>query len=254
MVDEPVADKPGADSSGRAASEWRTGAPMIARSVTLSMVTKEFGKARAALEALLERHHGYAANLTVNTQQGNTRTLQASLRVPAGELVESVRELRTLGSVESEIQQGEEVTQQHSDLVARLKNSRETEERLQAILQQRAGKMSDVLEVEQEISRVRGEIEGMEAELKGLEHRVDFATVDLTISEEYRAELGAPSLSSRLRNAIVNGFQNAADTVVGILLFCMNYGPTLLLWVAILFVPGRFVWRRWHGYLLRGMS
>ena len=251
---EPARDKLQEDPRARGVTKWRMGGPMIARSVALSIVVKEFLTARASLEALLERHHGYAANLTLNTQHGSTRTLAASLRVPAGELGTSVAELRALGSIENESQIGEEVTQQHSDLVARLKNSRETEQRLQAVLEQRTGKMSDVLEVEQEISRVRGEIEGMEAELKGLEHRVDFATVDLTINEEYRAELQTPSLSNRFRNAVVNGFQSAADMVVGMLLFCMNYAPSLLLWVAILFVPGRFVWKRWHSFLLRRIS
>jgi DNA-binding transcriptional regulator YhcF (GntR family) len=222
-------------------------APMIARSVALTIVAKDFGGARASLEALLAKHHGYAAELTVNTQQGSARSLQASLRIPAGELARAVSELKALGAVESESQKGEEVTQQHSDLAARLKNSRETETRLQSILQQRTGKMSDVLEVEQEISRVRGEIEGMEAELNGLEHRVDFTTVELTIAEEYRVQLSTPSLSNRLRNAAVSGFQSAADSVLGILLFGMNYGPSLVLWLAILILPGRFAWKRWRG-------
>ncbi len=228
--------------------------PMIARSMSLVIVTKEFAGARAALEALLVRHHGYAAEMAANTQQSSAKSLTASLRIPAGELGVAVAELRALGTVGSESQKGEEVTQQHSDLVARLKNSRETEQRLQAILQQRTGKMSDVLEVEQEISRVRGEIEGMEGELKGLEHRVDFTTVDLTLNEEYRAELGTPSLSNRFRNSVVNGFQSAADMVVWMLLFCLNFGPSLLLWAAILFLPVRFAWKRRHGVVLKEVN
>lgn len=218
--------------------------PMIARSVSLAIVAKDFGEARASLEAILARHQGYAAELTVSTEQNSARSLQASLRIPAGEFVATVTELKALGVVEAESQKGEEVTQQHSDLVARLKNSRETEQRLQAILLQRTGKMSDVLEVEQEISRVRGEIEGMEAEQKALEHRVGFATVDLRIGEEYRAQLGAPSLANRFRNAVVSGFQSAADTIVAVLLWFLNYGPTLVLWLAIFFLPMRFLWRR----------
>jgi hypothetical protein len=47
--------------------------------------------------------------------------------------------------------------------------------------------MSDVLEVEQQIARVREEIERMEAEQKSLEHRVDFAAVNLQLTEEYKA-------------------------------------------------------------------
>ena len=64
-----------------------------------------------------------------------------------------------LGRVERESQSGEEVTRQHEDLVARLKNCRDTEQRLRQILQQRTGNLSDVLEVEEEIGRVRGEID-----------------------------------------------------------------------------------------------
>jgi hypothetical protein len=225
-------------------------APMIARSVSLSIVAKDFAKTRASLEAILAWHQGYAADLTVNTELNSARSLQTSLRIPSGELAATLVELKALGTVENESQKGEEVTQQHSDLVARLKNSRETERRLQSILQQRTGKMSDVLEVEQEITRVRGEIEGMEAEQKGLDHRVDFASVDLRVSEEFRAQLGAPSLSNRIRNAVVSGFQSAADTIVAALLFSLNCGPTLLLWLAILFVPGRLVWRRSRAILL----
>ena len=110
-----------------------------------------------------------------------------------------IAELKSLGHVENETQAGEEVTQQHADLVARLKNSRETEQRLQAILLQRTGKISDVLAVEQEIARVRGEIEQMEAEQKTLEHRVDFASIELSLAEEYKAQIGSPSPSNATR-------------------------------------------------------
>ena len=69
-----------------------------------------------------------------------------------------------MGKVEAETQKREEVTGAHADLLAHLRNSRETEQRLQAILIQRTGKVSYVLEVEQEIARARGEIERMEGD------------------------------------------------------------------------------------------
>jgi hypothetical protein len=170
---------------------------------------------------------------------------------PPSELAESLVGRKSLGTVRSESQKGEKVTQQHSDLLARLKNSRETEQRLQSILQERTGKTSDLLELEQEISHVPGEIERLEAEQKALEHRVDFATVDLRIGEEYRAQLAAPSLANRFLKAMVTGFQDAADTIVASLLFGISYGPTMLLWLAILILPGRFLSRKSRPWLLR---
>jgi hypothetical protein len=230
------------------ASEPRPAAPMIARSVALSLVVKDFDAGRTSLDSILARHNGYAAGLNVATPQGAARTLQASLRIPAPQLAAALVELKALGRLEAETQNGEEVTQQHADLVARLKNSRETEQRLQDVLRTRTGKVKDVLEVEQEIARVRGEIEQMEAEQKMLEHRVDFATVDLKLAEEYKAQLTspAPSIGMKLRNATINGFRSASESVLDIVLFFAEFGPTVLLWLAILLLPARMLWRRYQ--------
>lgn len=222
--------------------------PMIARTVSLAILVKDFDFSRASLDSILARHNGYAADLNVATPQGAARSLQASLRIPAPQLPAALAELKSLGRVELETQNGEEVTQQHADLVARLKNSRETEQRLQAILTERTGKISDVLEVEQEIARVRGEIEQMEAEQKNLEHRVDFATIDLKLSEEYKAKLDspAPAISTLIHNAAVNGYRNVADTLLSIVLFFAEYGPVLFFWLLLFSIPAWLVWRRWR--------
>jgi hypothetical protein len=225
-------------------------APMIARTMSMSIVVKDFAVARGRLDVILARHQGYEAQLTVNTPEGAPRTLQASLRVPAPELAAAIAELKALGRVENETQSGEEVTQQHADLVARLKNSRETEQRLRAILLQRTGKISDVLEVEQEIARVRGEIEQMEAEQKSLEHRVDFATINLNLADVYQAQLTAPfSVGTRLRNGFVAGYHGATETLLGIALFFIESGPSLLIWLLLLGLPVFFVWRRYRRSL-----
>jgi len=107
------------------------------------------------------------------------------------------------------------------------------------------------IEVEEEIARVRGDIERMEGEQKELEHRVSFATVELQLTEEYRAQLNPPaaSVSTRIYNAFVKGYHDASETVLGIVLFFAENGPTLLTWVAILALPAILVWRRYRRAL-----
>jgi len=235
---------------------WIQSGPMIARTVSLSIVVKDFDAGRASLDAILARHNGYAAGVNVATPQGAARTLQASLRIPAPQLAAAVTELKVLGRVEAETQNGEEVTQQHADLLARLKNSRETEQRLQEVLRTRTGKVKDVLEVEEEIARVRGEIEQMEAEQQTLEHRVSFATIDLKLAEEYKAELTtpAPSVAMQLRNALVDGFRTAFQSLLALVLFFAESGPTLLLWLMILSIPAWLLWRRYQRLVAMGST
>jgi len=222
--------------------------PMIARTASLTVLVKNVVDARAALEAAMTREQGYAAQLTFNTPDDGARSLQASLRVPAEQLDSALHALRELGRVEEESQSGEEVTAEHADLVARLTNAREEEARLRALLAQRTGKIEDVLQVEEEIARVRGEIEQMEAGQKGLEHRVDFASVDLKLVEEYAAKLGSPAegTGTTLRNALVAGLRNARASLLGLLVFVEEYGPILVIWGALLGIPGWLVWRRYR--------
>ena len=230
-----------------------TTGPMIARTAALTVLVRDFAAARGSLDSIVAKYGGYCANLTVDTPESGQRHFQASLRIPANELMPALTDLKTLGRALNETQTGEEVTQQHADLVARLQNSRETEERLRAILQQRTGKIEDVLQVEEEIARVRGEIESMDAEQKALEHRVTFASVDLQLVEEYKEQFNptAISTSGRLHNAFVEGIRNASGTVLGLILFFEEFGPALLIWAGILGIPIYFVWRRYQRVRVR---
>jgi len=222
--------------------------PMIAHTVSLTILVKDIAQARPALDAILSRYQGYAAELSINTPENYARSFGASLRIPAQALPSALADLRSLGRVQSESQSGEEVTQQHTDLVARLRNARETEQRLLAILQQRTGKVSEVLQVEEQISTTRGDIERMEAEQKALEHRVDFGSVQLQLTEEYKAQLAAPSSSvgTRMHNSFVAGLANAGNNLLSILLFFEEYGPVLLVWLAVLATPLWLLWRRYR--------
>jgi anti-sigma factor RsiW len=220
--------------------------PMIIRTARLSLITKEFDRARANLEAILKRHRGFIGELNAGGNTGNGRTLTATLRVPADQLDATMAEVKALGRVESESQGGQDVTSQYVDLQARLGNSRNTEERLTDLLRNRTGKLSDVLEVEQELSRVRGEIEEMEAERKTMANQVSYATLNATITEDYKAELQVvpPSTSTRLGNAAIEGYRSMVDGVVSLALFLLSTGPSLLLWAAVLFLPGRLIWKK----------
>ena len=219
---------------------------MIARVAGITLSTKEFDKTRAALEEILKRHNGYMGELKVSAPSDAGRSLTATLRIPAQQLDAAMAELKKLGRVEDESQGGEEVTQQYVDLEARLANGKHTEQRLTEILRQRTGKLQDVLKVELEIDRVRGEIEQMQAEKKELSKRVAFATLSTTVREEYFAKLQGtpPSTGSRFRNAAVDGYNTVVEGLIDVGLFLLSAGPSLLLWAAILFFPARWAWKK----------
>jgi len=124
---------------------------------------------------------------------------------------------------------------------SRLVNARNTEKRLNDVLLNRTGKVGDVLEVEREISRVRAEIERLDAERVNLDRRVSYATVTLQISEQRKAtlDIGPQPLSVRLQNAFIDGLSDALEMTTSALLRVLRVAPTLLVWTILLWWPVR---------------
>lgn len=217
----------------------------LIRTATLQIVAADFGRVRTSVERIVEDAAGFADQMSVSADPGSARVLRASLRVPGDRLNDTLARLRAIGQVTQDQQNAEDVSDQIVDLDARLKNARATEQRLSDILRERTGKLSDVLEVEQEVARVRLEIEQLDAQKTNMTRRVAYATIDLTISEARKAGLdpGPLPLLTQLRVAAADGIQNVVDLAVGLTLFVLRAGPVLVVW-GLAGLGGWMAWRR----------
>lgn len=222
-------------------------AQMIERTGIVNLQTEKFDDMRAGLERVAATHHGSLSGLNVQGDPPNQRTLSATMRVPVAEMDAALVAVRGLGRVLQESQSSDDVTDAHRDLAIRISNAKVEEARLGEILKDRTGKLSDVLAVEQAQSRVRTQIEQMEAEELAMRNRAAQSTITISVQERYRAELadsGPTPVGTRLRNALVDGARAAIDSAVGATLAVLGAAPTLLLWTIVLFVPVRILWRR----------
>jgi len=148
--------------------------------------------------------------------------------------------------MEHEEEAADEITQQHSELEARLVNAQNEEKRIQQLLQNRTDK--DSASLEQQVGLLHGEIERIEAERYAAGNRVTFANVSFSLREE-RA-LPAETVGAKLRAAAVSGFSDAFESISSILLFLASRGPLLAFWVVLTYLPARFLWRRWSHLAL----
>jgi hypothetical protein len=223
-----------------------SGGPLIIRNASLSIVVRDYEAARGDLDRIAKSVNGYIGDLTALGARGEAPSLRGTLRVPATRLDEAIAALKKLGDVQQESLGTDDVTQQWTDLEARLANARASEARLKDVLQNRTGRLSDVLEVEREIARVRGEIEQMEAQRKSLDNAITYAVIRLELTSERKAEAGTGpvSISTRLRNAIVDGHVAAVERAVSLVVFLAEILPTLILWTVVLVPPAVFIRRR----------
>ena len=217
--------------------------PLIAHTAQLALATKEFAQSRASLEEILERHRGYAARLRMVGRRSGS-VLSATLRVPSPELGATVSELKSLGQVEQEEQAADEITQQRADLEARLSNAQGTLRRLQELLKKQTYPDGNVRELQRQIASANAEVNRLEAERQSSQHRIVFANVQFSLREEIPAPV--ESLGAQFHSAASAGFKEAAASVSALLLFFIGRGTVVLLWMMILFLPARYVWRRWQ--------
>jgi hypothetical protein len=221
---------------------------LLVRTARLSLVPRDFDAARREMERIVTAAGGFTGRIMVSDPRSGARSLSATLRIPSEKFDATLVALKQLGQVTAESQDGEDVTQQSVDLDARLANARASETRLKDILNRRTGDLADVLAVEREIARVRGEIEQMEAERKSLDRRISYAVVSIEIHEERKAamDLGPLPVPARLRNALVDGFSSAITSVLNATLVAARVGPVLMLWALVLAFPAWMLRRRYR--------
>ena len=140
------------------------------------------------------------------------RSATLELKVPAQRWDDAVRGLAPIGKVDSLVEHAEEVGEEYVDVSARVANARRLEERLVTLLAGRTGKLQDVLAVERELARVRGEVERYEGRLRYLRTRAAVSTLAVTVHEPLPLVTQVPG-----RNPIVEAFREAWRNFVGFL-------------------------------------
>ncbi|MDX2070634.1 MAG: DUF4349 domain-containing protein [Haliscomenobacter sp.] len=129
-----------------------------------------------------------------------------------------------------------DVTEEFVDAEARLKTKKQLEQRYQELLK-RANKVSEILEIEEQIGALRAEIEAVEGRLRYLNNRVDYSTLDVQFYKKM------PSLASNDRNfgrAFLQGWDNFVSLLFGLV---ANWSTILILVVSGYFLQ-RYIRRK----------
>lgn len=120
----------------------------------------------------------YDVNYGPDTRKAGSITV----RVPESDYPAFLGTVEELGEVQSRSVSGQDVTEEYIDASARLENLRNQEARLNEILNM-STTVEEVLSVENELERVRGEIDSLTGRLEYLDNRVEFTTINIRVTE-----------------------------------------------------------------------
>jgi len=157
-----------------------------------------------------------------------------TVRVPAEDLDAFVADASELGRVLRESSGEDDVTQEHIDLGARLSNLQAQEQRLREFFDA-ATDVEDMLAIEQEITRVRSEIESLQAQIAYLERQAARATVTIELTEPTQV-VSPDGESWGFVEAIARGIRGAARVLTFAISFLIATSPLWVLGIVAFFV------------------
>lgn len=207
----------------------------LIKNATVTIECDDAGKASETLRASLQANNAYVSNLNEFLDSLGRRTITLQVRVPADKFDQSMLNLEALGKVLNKQVSTEDVTEEYVDTESRTRNLKKTEERLLDHLN-RAAELEDILRVENELTRVREQIERMDGRLRYLTNRVSFSTISITLQEKAKAEPVIPTQSF----STAREFTSAARSMLGFLQGIWSLVIWLLVWSVVL-VPLAFI-------------
>lgn len=209
----------------------------------ISLMVDNLDELDVQLREQVKSLKGYVSNSSVSRANRQYPYGSWTLRIPTTEYKGFIEGLAKYGTVESVQETAEDVTEEYVDLESRLTNQRRLETRLAELLENQTGKLDDVLSVERELARIRGEIERIEGRLRYLGNQVNFSTV--TINANERTNFLSPNqqpLGSRVNNAWNQSISSMVFSGKNLLVA----GVALIPWLPFILIGLFVLWRIWR--------
>ncbi|MCR4686083.1 MAG: DUF4349 domain-containing protein [Lachnospiraceae bacterium] len=217
--------------------------------VSLSVETDQFDtfmtqldEQIAALGGYIEYEYSY--NGSSYSTYNQVRSASITVRIPDDKVSDFVSNVSGIGNVVSKTTSAEDVTLQYVDTESRKAMYLAQQESLLALLE-KAETVEDIAYLTEQLAQVRYNIESMESQLRTYDNLVDYATVDLEISEVEVYTPVAP-VEQTTWERITTGFKASMDDVIsGLKNFFINMlinAPYILRTLIILAIIVGIIW------------
>ena len=242
-ADKAVSDN--AVTSGQSAVER-----IVIRNADLSIVVDDPGAALNSISRMSERMGGFvvSSNLFKTRSYNNIELPEASItvRVPADLLNQALDEIKGLTSdiendVVNENVSGQDVTKEYTDLNSRLANLEDAEAQLRLILEE-AKKTEDVLNVFNQLTYYREQIEVTKGQIKYYEESASLSAISVRIQAHEAVNPitvagWKPSVTvSKALQSLVNAMQFIVDSLIWIILAIIPVMIVIILPLYLIFL------------------
>ncbi len=214
---------------------------VIIQTASLGIDVENFDQVEEDLKFFIEQRKGYLANESVDIFDNpklnkDLKQGHYTIKVPVENFEVTLDYLKNFGNLNYYNINAQDVTKNYRDLADEIENLKVTEERLREILNE-ATDVEDILNIENELSRVRGNINAYTKQIKSWEALADFSTIDVTIYEvaslQPQIEPVDHSVMTQAKNGFIKTINNMIQFVLDLLVWIVAYSPIIVILVII---------------------
>jgi Domain of unknown function (DUF4349) len=223
-------DKSPADTQAASKAPGPAPTPAVPRKIIydarIELLVDSLTTAEQAVFKMIKEHDGFLAESDQSSVTSTQRRATWRVRVPVDRFEVFLAEVTHLGEVRQNHLGSQDVTEEYFDVDARIRNKQEEEKRLLTHLSESTGKLEDILAVERELSRVRGEVEQMQGRIRFLANRTALSTITIEAMEwkDYK-----PPVAAAFQTQLGRTFFNSVDNLSA-------FGKAILM-VAVALIP-----------------
>jgi TolA-binding protein len=194
-------------SSGEGLSYSTDSQRMIVRTGNMTLVVSDIATTLDRIAKLAEDSKGYV--VSSNKWKDSGRLVGTiTIRVPTGQFDSAMSTLRGMADeVTSENTSAQDVTEEYTDMSAKLKNLEATEAQLLEIMK-KAEKVEDILAVQRQLSSTRDEIERTKGRMQYLEKTSETSLITVQLTQS-KLDVKLTAISGRNVRGGENVFFNA---------------------------------------------
>ena len=216
----------------------------VIRTLTLRLSTAEFERDMEKLDTLLKENGGYVEYSDIAADPGTRRYASLTLRVPKQNLDAYVSGAQTIARTLTISESQEDVSEQYTDVDTRLKTQQAKMDRLQALLE-KATTVADILSIEGQIADTQYQVDSLTGSLRGIDSKVDYSTVSLSLTEERVApETAQYTLWERIQMAAADAWAATLGMLENAAVFLAVVLPYLLAAAVLVVITIKLIRRK----------
>ena len=170
-----------------------------------------------------------------------------NLMIPTDKITDFVQKVGEFTNIVKESRNATNITDAYVDTEARIATLKAKEVRLKELLKQ-SGNLSDLLQIETELSNTRYNIEAMERQLQSYDTQIQYTQVNVSIMEvyTYTPDRQSVSLWDRIVDEFKNNWKNFGWYMSSALVFVVSELPFILLQLVLALIPIYLLYAIFH--------